>query len=72
MHKAKRFLLVALAVLSGAAAFTAYDLNAAVNISGDDLVTLCFRGRTIGVPFYLRNRYVANGALDGPCPTSNP
>ncbi len=34
---------------------------------GDQLVTLCFRGRTIQVPFYLQARYTANGATVGPC-----
>ena len=35
---------------------------------GDQLVTMCFRGRTIQVPFYLAQRYAANGATYGPCP----
>ena len=35
---------------------------------GDDLVTLCFRNRTIQVPFYLINRYLAvAGTTTGPC-----
>ena len=38
---------------------------------GDDLVTLCFRNRTIQVPTYLINRYLAvPGTLTGPCPVS--
>ena len=44
--------------------------NAAFAQAGDQLVTLCFRNRTIQVPFYLVNRYTANGATIGPCPTS--
>lgn len=35
---------------------------------GDDLVTLCFRNRTIQVPFYLINRYLlVPGTTTGPC-----
>ena len=38
---------------------------------GDDLVTLCFRNRTIQVPFYLISRYLAvPGTMAGPCPVS--
>ncbi len=44
--------------------------NAAFAQAGDQLVTLCFRNRTIQVPFYLVSRYTANGATIGPCPTS--
>ena len=40
--------------------------------SGDQLVTLCFRGRTIQVPFYLQSRYTANGATIGPCAAAAP
>ena len=39
---------------------------------GDSYVTLCYRTRTIQVPFYLRARYVLNGAMVGPCAASNP
>ena len=44
--------------------------NVAFAQAGDQLVTLCFRNRTIQVPFYLVSRYTANGATIGPCPTS--
>ena len=36
----------------------------------DDLVPLCYRGKTIQVPFYLKPRYITNGAMNGPCPVS--
>ena len=40
----------------------------ALAVGGDDLVTLCFRNRTIQVPFYLINRYLAvPGTTTGPC-----
>ena len=35
---------------------------------GDDLVTICFRNRTVQVPTYLLNRYLAiAGTMTGPC-----
>ena len=46
--------------------------SASIAASGDDLVFMCYRGVTIQVPFYLRNRYFARGAMDDACPTSNP
>jgi hypothetical protein len=69
MHKSRRFFLMSLAVLTGLAGIGAFDLPAIAQ-SGDDFITMCFNNRTIQVPFYLRNRYVARGATDGPCPTS--
>ena len=33
----------------------------------DDLIFLCYRGKTIQVPFYLKPRYTAKGAANGPC-----
>ena len=35
---------------------------------GDQLVTMCFRCRTVQVPSYLSSRYAAYGATYGPCP----
>ena len=67
MYKSKRLLILSLAVITGAG-----SLLTAIAQSGDDPVTMCFRGRTITVPFYLRPRYMANGAIDGVCPTSPP
>jgi T5SS/PEP-CTERM-associated repeat protein len=43
--------------------------NVAVAQAGEQLVILCFRNRTIQVPFYLVNRYTASGATIGPCPS---
>ena len=63
MKTLKKPLLTALAVIVGlgGAAVTAFA-------QGDDLVTLCFRNRTIQVPFYLVNRYLAiPGTTGGPC-----
>ena len=38
---------------------------------GDDLVTLCFRNRTVRIPSYLINRYLAvPGTMVGPCVVS--
>ena len=38
---------------------------------GDDLVTICYRNRTVQVPFYLLNRYLAvPGTTTGPCITT--
>lgn len=67
MHKSKRLLILALAVIAGTA-----SLFQAIAVSGDTIVPLCFKNRNIGVPFYLRPRYIAAGATDGPCPTSPP
>ena len=64
MKTTKRFIMMTLAGvvgLSGAAV-------TALAVGGDDLVTLCFRNRTIQVPFYLINRYLAVlGTTTGPC-----
>lgn len=67
MFNFKRVLILALAMATGMAAFTIPALA-----QGDDIVFLCFRGRTIGVPFYLMNRYIVNGATPGPCSPSQP
>ena len=39
--------------------------------SGDKLVKLCYRARTIQVPFYLKQRYTSNGATVGACVTTS-
>ncbi len=65
MKNSKRTLLLLLAVICGTSA-----LLPAIAAAGDDLVTLCFRTRTVQVPFYLRPRYITAGAMDGACPTS--
>jgi hypothetical protein len=59
--------------MATAAGLGAFGLNSSSHaVSGTDLITLCFRNLTIQVPFYLRFRYYANGAVDGPCPISGP
>ena len=40
--------------------------------ANDDLVPLCYRGKTIQVPIYLKPRYITKGAMNGPCPVSPP
>ena len=68
MIKATRLLLLTLSACAGLGAFqcTTYAINST------DLTTLCFRNRTIQVPYYLRFRYYGAGAIDGACPISNP
>ena len=67
MFKSKKILILALAVVAGAGPFLP-----SVFAAGDTLVTICYRGRTIQVPFYLMTRYTNNGATPGTCPTSPP
>lgn len=57
--------MLALAFVAGAT-----PLLTALAVSGDDFVTMCYKTRTIQVPFYLRLRYIGAGAMDGPCPVS--
>ena len=66
MHKSKRYLVLSLAILIGCGSF----IVPSVAQSGDTLVYLCYRGVTIQVPFYLKQRYINRGALNNPCPTS--
>ena len=66
MYQSKRLLILALATITvGGSLLTSFA-------QGDTLTTMCFRGRTIQVPLYLRPRYIANGAMDNACPTSSP
>jgi len=62
MKTSKRITLIALAILSG---LGAAGVNALAQ--GDELVTMCFRNRTIQVPNYLVPRYFGAGATVGPC-----
>jgi ABC-type sugar transport system substrate-binding protein len=63
MKTSKRLTLIALAVLSG---LGAAGVNALAQ--GDQLVTICFRNRTVQVPNYLLPRYLAvAGTTEGPC-----
>jgi hypothetical protein len=70
MRKAKNSTSLFLAIVLGATSFVAIDsLRAAADPS--DLVPLCFRNKTILVPTYLRDRYLAvAGTLNGPCPST--
>jgi hypothetical protein len=63
MKSSKRITLVALAILSGLGAAGVPALA-----QGDELVTICFRNRTVQVPAYLLPRYLAvAGTTQGPC-----
>ena len=72
MRKVKNPVTLMLAMIVGASTFLlANSLLAAVDPL--DLVSICFRGRTIQVPTYLKDRYLAvPGSLNGPCPSSPP
>ena len=65
MPKSRRLLMLALALAAGAAPLVQSIA------AGDDFVTLCYKTRTIQVPFYLRFRYIGAGAMDGPCTASS-
>lgn len=69
MNKSKRPFSLLLAIVAGASAFSILaPLRAAADPT--DLVTICFRNRTIQVPQYLVTRYQAAGAthIGQPCP----
>lgn len=68
MNKSIRLLLLGLAAAAGIGAFqtTTYA------VGSTQLVTICFRGQTIQVPFYLRFRYFSAGGYNGPCVVSGP
>ena len=63
MKHSKRFFLFSLAIIVGLGGAAA----TAVAQSGDTILTLCYRARTIKVPSYLLARYVAKGAKNGAC-----
>ena len=70
MNKSKRSVSFLCALVAGASAFSIIaPLRAAADPT--DLVTICFRNRTIQVPLYLIPRYQSVfGTTLGPCPTS--
>ena len=57
--------MLALAIAAGTAPLVQQAIAA-----GDDFVTMCYKNRTIQVPFYLRLRYFGAGATDGACAVS--
>lgn len=68
MIKSTRLLMLLLALAAGLGVF-----NISTQAVGPtELITLCFRGKTIQAPFYLRFKYYGLGAVDGPCPISGP
>lgn len=70
MNKTKRSISLLLAIVAGASAFSILaPLRAAADPT--DLVTICFRNRTIQVPQYLLGRYqTVPGTTVGACPTT--
>lgn len=68
MHKSIRLSLFALAAAAGLSAFQ----TTTHAVGSTQLITICFRGNTVQVPFYLRFRYFTAGGYAGPCLTSNP
>ena len=63
MHLSRKFLFMALGAIVVAGSLIVPSSQGA----DDDLVFLCYRGQTIQVPFYLKPRYTAKGAANGPC-----
>jgi hypothetical protein len=68
MKKAIRLLLLSVAAAGGISAFQ----STSHAVGSTELITICFRGNTVQVPFYLRFRYFTAGGYAGPCLTSNP
>ena len=68
MIKSTRLLMLLLALAAGLGVFNMSTLATGPT----ELITLCFRGKTIQAPFYLRFKYYGLGAVDGPCPISGP
>ncbi len=66
MIKSRKFILLALAIAAGVAPLLTTALA-----QGDTFVTMCYKTRTIQIPFYLRLRYMGAGATDGPCGPSS-
>ena len=68
MNKSIRLLLLSLAAAAGIGAFQ----STSYAVGSTQLITICFRGNTIQVPFYLRFRYFTSGGYAGPCLVSAP
>jgi ABC-type sugar transport system substrate-binding protein len=68
MKQSIRLILLALAAAAGVSAFQ----STGHAVGSTQLITICFRGNTVQVPFYLRFRYFTAGGYAGPCLTSNP
>lgn len=69
MKQTKRLFLFSIAIIVGLGGVAATALAQ----SGDAVVTLCYRNRTIKVPSYLVARYLAKpGTTTGACGVSNP
>jgi hypothetical protein len=68
MKQTIRLTLLALTAAAGIGVFqtTSYA------VGSTQLITICFRGNTIQVPFYLRLRYFTSGGYSGPCVVSAP
>lgn len=66
MKQSKRLFLFSIAIVIGFGGIAA----SALAQSGDAIVTLCYRNRTIKVPSYLTARYLAKGARSGACATT--
>ena len=65
MRKPRQLFILSLAVIVGCGSFIASSVA-----QGDTLMTLCYRGTSIQVPFYLAQRYLNRGATNGPCAAS--
>lgn len=68
MNHTIRLALLALAAVAGLSAFQ----HTSHAVGSTDLITICFRGNTVQVPYYLRFRYFTAGGYAGQCVTSNP
>lgn len=63
MNNSKRNKSFLLAIALGVGLF-------ATDVLAYNLITICYRTRTIEVPDYLYPRYITAGATDGACPVT--